>query len=72
MTGLSVEEQVRLITKGASLVVDEDTLREKLAASQREGRPLIVKLGLDPSAPDIHLGHAVVLRKNQAAAGSGT
>lgn len=61
--GMSVEEQVRVITKGASLVVDEQTLRQKLTEAQAEGRPLIVKLGLDPSAPDIHLGHAVVLRK---------
>ncbi len=61
--GMSVEEQVRIITKGASLVVDEQTLRQKLTEAQAEGRPLIVKLGLDPSAPDIHLGHAVVLRK---------
>jgi tyrosyl-tRNA synthetase len=60
---MSVEEQVRVITKGASLVVDEQTLRQKLTEAQAEGRPLIVKLGLDPSAPDIHLGHAVVLRK---------
>lgn len=59
----SVEEQVRIIAKGASLLVDEDTLREKLTVSVRENRPLTVKLGLDPSAPDIHLGHAVVLRK---------
>jgi tyrosyl-tRNA synthetase len=58
-----VEAQLRIIAKGASLLVDEDTLREKLTASLREDRPLIVKLGLDPSAPDIHLGHAVVLRK---------
>ncbi|HIF5179679.1 TPA: tyrosine--tRNA ligase, partial [Clostridioides difficile] len=41
----------------------EKELREKLIKSEKEGKPMIVKLGLDPSAPDIHLGHTVVLRK---------
>ncbi|HIF5315814.1 TPA: tyrosine--tRNA ligase, partial [Clostridioides difficile] len=43
--------------------IDEKELREKLIKSEKEGKPMIVKLGLDPSAPDIHLGHTVVLRK---------
>lgn len=60
---MTVEEQIRIITKGAMQVVGEEELRNKLVKSQKEKRPLIVKLGLDPSAPDIHLGHAVVLRK---------
>lgn len=60
---ISVEEQFRIITKGADTVVSEESLKEKLLASEKEKRPLIIKLGLDPSAPDIHLGHAVVLRK---------
>lgn len=58
-----VEAQMRVITKGISMLVNEAELRAKLAESEAKGRPLIVKLGLDPSAPDIHLGHAVVLRK---------
>lgn len=49
--------------KGADEIIGLDTLKEKLKKSNEENRPLIVKLGLDPSAPDIHLGHTVVLRK---------
>lgn len=58
-----IEEAIRIIKKGALEVISEEELREKLIKSKREGRPLIVKLGLDPTAPDIHLGHTVVLRK---------
>ena len=59
----TVEEQLRIIAKGVSMLVDEDELKSKLTESTKNNRPLIIKLGLDPSAPDIHLGHAVVLRK---------
>lgn len=59
----SVEEQLKIINKGASLIVNEEELKLKLEKSLRDDKPLIIKLGLDPSAPDIHLGHAVVLRK---------
>ena len=55
--------QYQIITKGARQVVQADELMAKLENSILSGKPLIVKLGLDPSAPDIHLGHAVVLRK---------
>lgn len=58
-----IEEQIRIIRKGAAEVISEDELRQKLITAKKDGRPLTVKLGLDPSAPDIHLGHAVVLRK---------
>lgn len=58
-----IEEQVRIITKGALEVISVEELREKLKKAHKEERPLIVKLGLDPTAPDIHLGHTVVLRK---------
>lgn len=58
-----VERQMRIILKGASALIGEEELRVKLARSIETGNPLNVKLGLDPSAPDIHLGHAVVLRK---------
>ena len=60
---VSVEEQFRIIMKGVEQVVSEETLKQKLSDAQKAGRPLRIKLGLDPSAPDIHLGHAVVLRK---------
>lgn len=60
---VAIEEQIKIISKGADEIIDVDELKNKLAKAQKEGRPLKVKLGLDPTAPDIHLGHAVVLRK---------
>ncbi len=60
---MMVKEQMKIILKGVSDFVNEKELSDKLERAQKNGRPLIVKLGLDPSAPDIHLGHAVVLRK---------
>ena len=59
----SIDEQMRIIMKGVDDLIDEKELREKLIKSEKEGKPMIVKLGLDPSAPDIHLGHTVVVRK---------
>lgn len=59
----SIDEQMRIIMKGVDDLIDEKELRKKLIKSEKEGKPMIVKLGLDPSAPDIHLGHTVVLRK---------
>jgi tyrosyl-tRNA synthetase len=60
-----LERQLEVIRRGVvpGGIVSEDELREKLETSLREGRPLRVKLGVDPTAPDIHLGHTVVLRK---------
>lgn len=58
-----VNRQMRIILKGAAQLIGEEDLRAKLVRSIRTDKPLTVKLGLDPSAPDIHLGHAVVLRK---------
>lgn len=60
---IPVDEQIKIISKGADEVINIDELKEKLKKSVQTGIPLNVKLGLDPSAPDIHLGHAVVLRK---------
>lgn len=60
---LTPQEQMRIILKGVDTVVSEEELLEKLKRSYEQKKPLTVKLGLDPSAPDIHLGHAVVLRK---------
>lgn len=58
-----ISEQIKIMKKGAAVLISEEELRQKLVSTRKEGRPLLVKLGLDPSAPDIHLGHAVVLRK---------
>ncbi|WP_434400608.1 tyrosine--tRNA ligase [Planococcus sp. 11815] len=60
---LTPAEQMKIIEKGAAEIIEEGELLEKLERSYNEQRPLTIKLGLDPSAPDIHLGHAVVLRK---------
>ncbi len=58
-----VERHLALIAEGALEVVTPDDMRAKLRSSLKAGRPLKVKLGLDPTAPDIHLGHTVVLQK---------
>lgn len=57
------KEQIKMICKGVQSLVNEEELLKKLEKSYEQGKPLTIKLGLDPSAPDIHLGHAVVLRK---------
>jgi len=59
----SVESQVEYIRKGVAEIIPEAELRQKLEASRKSGEPLRVYLGVDPTAPDIHLGHTVVLRK---------
>ena len=58
-----VDEQFAYLRKGAAEVIREEDLRAKLEASLKTGKPLRVKLGVDPTAPDLHLGHTVVLRK---------
>lgn len=58
-----VEEQLTYIKKGLAELIREDELRERLVASAKEDRPLRVKAGFDPTAPDLHLGHTVLLRK---------
>ena len=60
---LSAKEQLRIITKGLLSCVSEEELLTKLERSVATNTPLTIKFGLDPSAPDIHLGHAVPLRK---------
>ncbi|MBN2851337.1 MAG: tyrosine--tRNA ligase [Clostridia bacterium] len=60
---LTPEEQMKIIGKGVETLISSEELLEKLKRSCELERPLVIKLGLDPSAPDIHLGHAVVLRK---------
>ncbi len=59
----SVDEQMAVLTRGCEHIYTETELREKLAASRASDRPLRIKLGLDVTAPDIHLGHTVVLGK---------
>src|SRR6201993_503971 len=59
----SVDEQLAYIKKGAAEIIRESELRAKLVKSHATGKPLRVKLGMDPTAPDLHLGHTVVLRK---------
>jgi tyrosyl-tRNA synthetase len=60
---MTIEEQLALLRRGTAEIVPEEELTAKLRRSVQTGKPLRVKLGLDPTAPDIHLGFAVVLRK---------
>ena len=62
-TSERVERQLRVLTAGAAEVLPGGALAERLAAAEAEGRPLRVKLGIDPSSSHLTLGHAVVLRK---------
>src|SRR5213594_4718648 len=58
-----VDEQLTYLKKGSSEIIRESELREKLERSRASGTPLRVKAGFDPTAPDLHLGHTVLLRK---------
>src|SRR4029077_18232944 len=58
-----IPEQLAYIKKGAAEIIRESELREKLEKSRATGKPLRVKAGFDPTAPDLHLGHTVLLRK---------
>ena len=60
---MNIDEQLEFLRKGAVEVIREEDLRAKLSKSSKTGKPLRVKLGADPTAPDIHLGHTVVIRK---------
>jgi tyrosyl-tRNA synthetase len=59
----AVDEQLACIKKGATEIIRESELREKLEHSRKSGTPLRVKAGFDPTAPDLHLGHTVLIRK---------
>jgi tyrosyl-tRNA synthetase len=59
----AVEEQFEYLKKGCVDIIREEELKAKLARSLKENKPLKVKAGFDPTAPDIHLGHIVLLRK---------
>ncbi len=63
---MNIEEQLAYLRKGTVEIIPEAELRAKLEKSARTGKPLRIKLGADPTAPDIHLGHTVVIRKLRA------
>ncbi|MGH9626849.1 MAG: tyrosine--tRNA ligase [Bryobacteraceae bacterium] len=59
----SIDDQLIYLKKGLAELIREEDLRDRLKQAQKEGRPLRVKAGFDPTAPDLHLGHTVLLRK---------
>ena len=63
---MTIDEQLAYLRKGTSEIIRDEELRVKLEKSVQAGKPLRVKLGADPTAPDIHLGHTVVIRKLRA------
>ena len=63
MAFLPVDEQLELISRGTEEVIPLNDLRKKLEKSISDNKPLTVKLGCDPSRPDLHIGHGVVLQK---------
>ena len=63
ITFLPVDEQLDLLQKGAAEIIRVADLRERLEESRKTGRPLRIKAGFDPTAPDLHLGHTVLMRK---------
>jgi tyrosyl-tRNA synthetase len=60
---MTIDEQLTYLKKGMAEIIREEDLRERLVQSAKTGRPLRVKAGFDPTAPDLHLGHTVLLRK---------
>jgi tyrosyl-tRNA synthetase len=62
-SGMDIDRQMEIIKRGAVDLINEVELRKKLARSKEQKKPLRVKLGLDPTAPDLHLGHTVVIQK---------
>jgi tyrosyl-tRNA synthetase len=63
MTSLSPEKQIEIIKRGTAEIISEEELMEKLKKSVETGKPLRIKAGFDPTAPDLHLGHCVLLKK---------
>jgi len=63
---MTIDEQLAYLHQGTTEIIREDELRSKLEKSAKTGKPLRVKLGADPTAPDIHLGHTVVIRRLRA------
>ena len=60
---MTIDEQLTYIRKGTAEIIREEDLRERLVAAAKANRPLRIKVGFDPTAPDLHLGHTVLLRK---------
>ncbi|MDR2017753.1 MAG: tyrosine--tRNA ligase [Syntrophobacterales bacterium] len=60
---MDIEREIEILKRGAVDVINEPDLRQKLAKTHASGKPLRVKLGMDPTAPDLHLGHTVVIQK---------
>jgi tyrosyl-tRNA synthetase len=59
---ISIDEQIRILSRRCERILSDEDLRRKLASSSKSGKPLRIKLGMDPTAPDVTLGHAVPLR----------
>jgi tyrosyl-tRNA synthetase len=60
---MTIDQQLSYLLKGMAEIIREEDLRERLIEAAKKGRPLRVKVGFDPTAPDLHLGHTVILRK---------
>ncbi|MBS1856547.1 MAG: tyrosine--tRNA ligase [Acidobacteria bacterium] len=60
---MTIDQQLTYLRKGMAEIIREEDLKERLVQSAKTGRPLRVKAGFDPTAPDLHLGHTVLLRK---------
>jgi len=60
---MTIDEQLAYLRRGMAEIIREEDLKERLTESVKAGRPLRVKAGFDPTAPDLHLGHTVLLRK---------
>ena len=60
---MTIDEQLTYLRKGMAEIIREEDLRERLESAAKANRPLRVKAGFDPTAPDLHLGHTVLLRK---------
>jgi len=60
---MNIEQQMQLLSRGALEILPAGSLEEKLKKAEKEGRPLRIKAGFDPTAPDLHLGHTVLLEK---------
>ena len=59
----NIDKQLELIRRGTVEIIQQDELKKKLEAAIKANKPLVIKAGFDPTAPDIHLGHTVLLRK---------
>src|SRR6478609_11603702 len=59
---ISIDEQIRTLSRRSERILNEEDLRKKLARSEKTGKPLRIKFGMDPTAPDVTLGHAVPLK----------